>query len=272
MEQVPTKQLFVRPIRDDVREDDLIEFFSTAAPVVEVRLMQGYAFVSFQTEDEADAALKKMDGQELNGEQLQVEFAKPKKEVHRVKLTGLIDGTAWQDIKDFVRDKTGTEPSFVRVFTNESGTVCDLQFESRDDLEKAIPLLDKSTFGEVTIGAEEDTSPYVPPPRRGGFRGGRGGFRGGFDRGYGGGRGGFDRGYGGGRGGFDRGYGGGRGGYGDRGGFRGGRGGYGDRGGFRGGRGGYGDRDAGRRGGYDRGGYEDRQGSSYHRERSPNRF
>lgn len=75
----PTKQLFVRPIRDDVREDDLIEFFSTAAPVVEVRLMQGYAFVSFQTEDEADAALKKMDGQELNGEQLQVEFAKPKK-------------------------------------------------------------------------------------------------------------------------------------------------------------------------------------------------
>ena len=120
-----------------------------------------------------------------------------------------------------------------------------MQFQSREDLDRAIPLLDKAVFRDITIGAEEDTSPYIPPPPRGrgGFRG-RG--RGGFDRGFRGGRGGYDRydrgGFRGGRGGFDRGFDrggfrGGRGGY-DRGGFRGGRGGF-DRGGFRGGRGGF---------------------------------
>ncbi|CCG24753.1 Npl3 RNA-binding protein [Candida orthopsilosis Co 90-125] len=282
MEQAPTKQLFVRPIRSDVREEDLIEHFSAAAPVVEVRLMEGYAFLTFDNESDAGEALSKFAGTDFRDEQLQVEFAKERKEdtrgKYRLKITGLPEGTAWQDVKDFVRDKTGTEANFVRVFRDyDSGdTICSLQFETGEDLEKSIPLLDKANFGEATIGAEEDTSPYVPPPRRGGFRGGRGGFRGGrggFDRG------GYDRGFGGGfrggRGGYgDRGgFRGGRGGYGDRGGFRGGRGGYGDRDGFRGGRGGYGDRDGfrGGRGGYDRGGYDDRQGS-YNRERSPNRF
>ncbi|KAI5963999.1 hypothetical protein KGF57_001110 [Candida theae] len=293
MDQAPTKQLFIRPVRDDVTEDIVTDFFSSAAPVTGVRLLEGYAFVSFENEEDAGKALDKFAGADFRGEQLLVEFAKERREdnrgKYRLKLTGLPEGTAWQDVKDFVRDKTGSEPTFAKVFREyDSGeTVGNLEFETGEDLEKAIPLLDKSNYGDVTIGAEEDTSPYVPPPRRGGFRGGRGGFRGGrggFDRGYGGGgfrggRGGFDRGYGGGgfrggRGGFDRGYGdrdgfrGGRGGYGDRDGFRGGRGGYGDRDGFRGGRGGYGDRD-GFRGG--RGGYGDRQGS-YNRERSPTRF
>ena len=66
-----------------------------------------------------------------------------------------------------------------------------MQFQSREDLDRAIPLLDKAVFRDITIGAEEDTSPYIPPPPRG--RGFRGRGRGGFDRGFRGGRGGYDR-------------------------------------------------------------------------------
>ncbi|KAI5962163.1 uncharacterized protein KGF55_003239 [Candida pseudojiufengensis] len=288
MENQPTKQLFVRPIPYGTSEDEVRDFFNEVAPVTDIRLMESYAFVGFENEDDAGKALDELNSQIFKQEPLQIEFAKERKEdtrgKYRLKITGLPDNVAWQDIKDFVRDKTSKEPNYVKVFRDyETGeNRCTMQFESAEDLEEAIPLLDKTDYNGVEVGAEEDTSPYFPP-RRGGFRGGfrgRGGYDGGF-RGRGGydggfrGRGGYgDRGGFRGRGGFDRGgFRGGRGGFGDRGGFRGGRGGYGDRGGFRGGRGGY---DRGGRGGYDRGydrgdSYGDRQGS-YNRERSPTRF
>ncbi|RLV94707.1 Nucleolar protein 3 [Spathaspora sp. JA1] len=260
----PSSQLFVRPIGFDVPREQIEDHFAPAGPVVDVQLMRGFAFVRFENEDDAARAVDTLNDSEFDGQRLLVEFAKEKREdtrgKYRVKLTNLEDGTAWQDIKDFVRDKTDCEPSYVKVFRNydTNEIVGALEFNSADELEKAIPLLDKAEFRGVVVGAEEDTSPFIPPPpRRGGFRGGRGGFRGG--------RGGYDRG-------FDRGF--------DRGGFRGGRGGY-DRGGFRGGRGGY-DRGfdrggyRGGRGGYDggfRGGdYRREERDSYVRERSPTRF
>ena len=126
---------------------------------------------------------------------------------------------------------------------------------SADEMVELMAALDKIIAPLVAMGLDRDDD------RRGGDRGGRGGFGGRDDRG---GRGG-DRGGRGGRGGFgDRG---GRGGdRGGRGGDRGGRGGFGGRddrggrGGDRGGRGGFG----GSRGGYGdrggRGGYGDRGG------------
>lgn len=157
MEQAPTKQLFVRPIRSDVREEDLIEHFSAAAPVVEVRLMEGYAFLTFDNESDAGEALSKFAGTDFRDEQLQVEFAKERKEdtrgKYRLKITGLPEGTAWQDVKDFVRDKTGTEANFVRVFRDyDSGdTICSLQFETGEDLEKSIPCWTKQTLVRLLL-------------------------------------------------------------------------------------------------------------------------
>ncbi|EDK45454.1 hypothetical protein LELG_03633 [Lodderomyces elongisporus NRRL YB-4239] len=278
----PTKQLFVRPVRSDTDKQELEDFFAQAAPVIDSRIMEGYAFVSFENVEDSQSALDKLVNTEFQGEPLQIEFAKERKEdtrgKYRVKILGLPENTAWARCQGFRQRQTDFQPSFVKVYRDsESGeTICNMEFSSAEEMEKGIPLLDKAEFGDVTVSAEEDTSPYVPPPRRGGFRGGRGGFDGGFRGGrggYGDRRGGFgDRdGFRGGRGGFR----GGRGGFGDRGGFRGGRGGFGDRGGFRGGRGrgGYGDRgDRGDRGGYDRGDNFGDRGGSYNRERSPNRF
>ncbi|ODV77858.1 uncharacterized protein CANTADRAFT_54275 [Suhomyces tanzawaensis NRRL Y-17324] len=266
-------KVFARPLFE-VEREAVEEHFASAGKVVEVQLMPGYAFVTFETPDEATAAVDTLNKTEFNGQELLVEIARERKEdtrgKFRVKVTNLPDGTAWQDFKDFVRDKTSITPTFAKVFRDyESGEVIGaLEFGSGDELETAIPLLDKADFQGTEIGAEEDTSPFIPPPpRRGGFRGGRGGFeRGGFR----GGRGGYERGgFRGGRGGFERGgFRGGRGGF-ERGGFRGGRGGF-ERGGFRGDRGGF----RGGRGGYDRGdrgGYEDDR-DSYTRERSPTRY
>ncbi|CUM66352.1 uncharacterized protein PRCAT00004015001 [Priceomyces carsonii] len=266
-------KIFVRPLGPEVESEQIEAHFSDLGPIVETQLMRGFAFITFESPEDAQRAVDTLNESEFEGEPLQIEFARERKEdtrgQFRVKVSNLPDGTAWQDFKDFVRDKTELAPTFAKVFRNyDTGEIVGaLEFGSGEELEKAIPLLNDSEFQGAVLAAEEDTSPFIPPPpRRGGFRGG---FRG---SGFRGGRGGYSRG-----GGFRGGRGGGyrddfRGGF-RGGGFRGGRGGYrddfrgggfrGGRGGFRGGRGGY-DRDFRRDDGYER--------DTYVRDRSPTRY
>ncbi|CAK7902406.1 hypothetical protein CAAN1_18S02938 [[Candida] anglica] len=265
-----SNKIFVRPLGYEAEQEQVEAHFADCGPISEVQLMRGFAFVTFENTEDAKKAVDTLEGSDFQGQQLQVEFAREKKEdtrgLYRVKVSNLPEGTAWQDFKDFVREKTEFAPTFAKVFKDyDSGeTVGNLEFSSADELSTAIPLLNEADFQGATLAAEEDTSPFVPPPprTRGGFRGGRGDFRGGFRGGRGdfrGGRGGFRGGRGDFRGGF-------RGGRGDfRGGFRGGR------GDFRGGRGGFrGDReDRGNFNREDRGGFER---ESYNRDRSPSRY
>ncbi|CUM57358.1 unnamed protein product [Debaryomyces tyrocola] len=246
-------KIFVRPLAFEVEREQVEAHFSDVGPLTDVQLMRGFAFVTFENEEDAKRAVETLDNTDFEGQPLQIEFAREKKEdtrgQFRVKVTNLPDGTAWQDFKDFVRDRTELAPTFAKVFRNydTDEVIGALEFGSADELATAIPLLNESEFQGAVLAAEEDTSPFVPPPpRRGGFRGGRGDFRGGFR----GGRGDFRGGFRGGRG---------------RGDFRGGRGDFrGGRGDFRGGRGGF-DREFRR----DEGGYER---DSYVRDRSPTRY
>lgn len=260
--QQPNK-LFVRPLGFDVEREQVEEHFGELGALVDVQMMRGYAFITYENAEDATRAVDTLTNTELAGQPLQIEFAREKKEdtrgQNRVKILNLPEGTAWQDFKDFVRDKTDCSPSFAKVFRDyESGeTIGALEFATSEELQKVIPLLNEAEFQGAVLSAEVDTSPFVPPRRdgrgRGGFRDGgrgRGGFRGGR-----GGRGGFRDDFRGGRGGFRDDF------RGGRGGFRGGR-----DGGFRGGRGGF----RGGRGGYDRDGHD--RGDSYQRDRSPTRY
>ncbi|CDK27746.1 unnamed protein product [Kuraishia capsulata CBS 1993] len=272
MSELSQVQLFVRPIPFDVEQSEIEELFGVSGPVKEVRLMNGYAFVEFENNDDARAAVDSLANTDFKGEALQIEFAKQKpayakKGEFRVKVTGLPGRVAWQEFKDFVRDEARLSPTFVKIPYEEEG-VANLEFGSREDLEGAIESISKLEYQGSQLTAEEDTSPFIaPPPRRQG--GGRGGFRDDFR----GGRGGFrDGGFRGGRGGGFRG---GRGGFRDD--FRGGRGGRG--GDFRGGRGGRDSyRDSAPREYRSRDDYQPREdyggdsGRDYGRERSPPRY
>ncbi|CAN3365669.1 hypothetical protein DICA2_E28700 [Diutina catenulata] len=251
-------KVFVRPIGFNTRYEDLEDHFGSVGKIANIQLMRGYGFVTFETADEVAAAVEKLHDSELMGERLVVEAAQPPKEDNRgkfrAKVSNIASGTAWQDFKDFVRDKTGSDPSFVKVYRDfDSGEhLGAIEFASQDELDRALPIIDGSEFNGTTITAVVDDSPYVPPRGgrgdRGG-RGGRGGFRGDRRGGFRGGRGGGDRG-------FDR-----------RGGFRGG-----DRG-DRGDRGDYPPRDRYRSGDRDGGDYGYDNGSrGYDRDRSPTRY
>ncbi|KGK36196.1 hypothetical protein JL09_g4650 [Pichia kudriavzevii] len=263
-------QLFVRPIGAHAKHEEVQDFFAEHGALRELRLMPGYAFVEYESAEIAEKAHRELSEKTFQGEPLQVEFAKNKPEYakkgeNRVKVSSLPPYTSWQDFKDFLREEIHVVPTFVRI-PHEEPTICHLEFGTRDELEKAISLINETKFKETQIIAEEDTSPYIASASRqivsrrgrGGFMPrGRGGYRGGFRPMH---RGGY-----GGPGGYRNGppppmggapydpYHGGPGGYRDyppRGGYMGGRGGYPPRGGRGGymprGRGGYG----GPRGGF----------------------
>lgn len=263
-----------------VEVESLQNHFESIGAINDIEVLKGYAYITFEDSNSAYNAVETLNDTILEGEKIQIELIKENKEdtrgQFRVRVTNLPEGSAWQDFKDFVREKTGMSPAFAKVYRDyDTGQVIGaLEFGSEDDLKKAIPLLDKSVFQDVVINAEKDTSLFVLPPRRNYYRYERNG----FGRGYRG-RGGFGRGYRG-RGGFGRGYRGRRFDY-ERGRYRGGRGGL-DRG-YRGGHNGFDRNYRGNRGSYEKNDFRDSEKGeyikddgydrdSYIRDRSPTRF
>jgi RNA recognition motif-containing protein len=80
-----TNKLFVGSLAWSATDDDLKNFFSSAGTVVSAKVIveretnrsKGYGFVEMSSEEEAKAAIDKLNGQELNGRQIVVSEARP---------------------------------------------------------------------------------------------------------------------------------------------------------------------------------------------------
>ncbi|AWP10829.1 putative nucleolin [Scophthalmus maximus] len=233
-----SKTLVVNNLSFSATEEVLQSTFEKA---VSIRIPQrdgrpkGFAFVEFESADDAKDALENLNNSEIEGRTIRLEYSQnsggrdggrgnsgPTKTLF---VKGLSEDTTDQTLKDafegahaarIVTDRdTGSSKGFGFV-----------DFDNEDDCKAAKEAMDNGEIDGTKV-----TLDYAKPKGEGGFRGGRGG--GGFGGGGFGGRGG-----GRGRGGFGGGFGGrgggrGRGGFGGRGG-----GGRGGRGGFGGGRGG----------------------------------
>lgn len=254
-----SKRLFVRPINFDTSMEDVEKLFTTVGPVNEISLKPGYGFIEYETVEDADKAIEKLNKDSTLGYEINIERAmargtrrvreegnepKPARPVasHRIEITGARRNFAWQDLKDLARSK-GVEAVFTKVDGDGVGLI---DVASESDRDSILQLTGSEWMGASIDAKEDPRGPPPPPPRREGRFGDRGrGGRFGGDRGGRGGRFGGDR-----RGGR----------FGDR---RGGR--------FGGDRGDRGDRFGGDRGDRferrDRG-RGDRRGGSYDRERS----
>jgi cold-inducible RNA-binding protein len=81
-------KLFVGNLSHSVTENDLQDLFAQHGPVVEVNLMldrmtgkpRGFAFVTMETKEGAEAAMRALDGQDLQGRALKVNEARPREE------------------------------------------------------------------------------------------------------------------------------------------------------------------------------------------------
>jgi RNA recognition motif-containing protein len=81
-------KLFVGNLSFTTTENDLQDMFAAHGSVVEVNLMmdrvsgrpRGFGFVTMGTDEEAQAAITALNGQDVDGRQLTVNVAKPREE------------------------------------------------------------------------------------------------------------------------------------------------------------------------------------------------
>lgn len=71
------KVLFVRNLANGVTEETLEKAFGEFGKLERVKKLKDYAFIHFEERDGAVKALEEMDGKELEGEQIEIVFAKP---------------------------------------------------------------------------------------------------------------------------------------------------------------------------------------------------
>lgn len=236
----PAKTIFVGRLSWNVDNDWLAQEFAECGEVVSARVQmdrntgksRGFAYVTFETEEAAEAALK-LNGKEIDGRPVNIDktIEKDPNTVREKRAKAFGDAPSAPSSVLFVGNLSfdATEDAVWETFSEygevknvrlptdrESGRPKGFGYVEFTDLDAAKKAFEGLTGAEIA-GRAIRLDYSQPRDDSAGGRGGRGG-----GRGFGGGRGG---GFGGGRGG---GFGGGRGG-----GFDGGRGGFGGRGGGR---------------------------------------
>jgi len=71
-----SRNVYVGKISDKTRERDLQEIFEKYGKVTNISLKVGYGFVEFDDPRDADDAVRKLDGSELDGSRLVVEHSR----------------------------------------------------------------------------------------------------------------------------------------------------------------------------------------------------
>ncbi|MCJ1410164.1 hypothetical protein MMC19_004249 [Ptychographa xylographoides] len=181
-----------------VTKEDIQEHFKShgAGNITEVKLMNGFGFVEYDDPMDARDVVPAFHGSMLKDCRLTVQFARgsrprdtfaapdhtrprPRRTAFRMQLTGLAEGTSWQDLKDFAR-RSGLDVVYSEVGRDRDGRGF-VEFETAADLKTAVEKLDNLEFKGATIRCTADQQDEVPRdryrsrsphPRRGGGYGG----------------------------------------------------------------------------------------------------
>jgi len=106
---VPTESdvVFCGNLNDDSTEDSIKEFFNQAGGVTVVRRLEGrpFAFVEFESMDLAGAAVEQLAGQELDGNAVRINLARPKRNASRGEVVTESDTCFIGNIDDAVGEE-----------------------------------------------------------------------------------------------------------------------------------------------------------------------
>jgi RNA recognition motif-containing protein len=128
-------RIYVGKIGQETTEDRLREVFSEFGNVKHVELKAGFAFVFYDNPSEADRAIEKMHGGNMDGHILLVESSRDgrHKPMKRFDLRVLVDGldprVSWQDLKDWARE--AGDVTFSNVFSREGRQLGVVEFKVR---------------------------------------------------------------------------------------------------------------------------------------------
>jgi arginine/serine-rich splicing factor 4/5/6 len=126
-------KVFVGKIPERTSESSLRRLFEEHGDVRSIEMKGTFAFVIFETENQAQNAIEKLNGAELDGANIVVETIRqnnPNKDNHgklirrldlRILIKGLARGTNWTDLKDWAR--SAGEVTYTNVFEKDGQTL-----------------------------------------------------------------------------------------------------------------------------------------------------
>jgi len=137
------------------RELDIENFFNGYGSLRKIVIKRTFGFVEFEDLKDAEEAVKELTGRKLRGERITLEFAKHDKKtaahskkipdyvpgLFRMRVENLCQQTAWQDLKDFM--KQAGEVVFCKAHHEEQG-VGMVEFLRKEDMVWAIKNLDQA--------------------------------------------------------------------------------------------------------------------------------
>uniref|UniRef100_A0A3P9D0J8 Serine and arginine rich splicing factor 6 n=1 Tax=Maylandia zebra TaxID=106582 RepID=A0A3P9D0J8_9CICH len=160
-----------------VREKDIQRFFSGYGKLMEIDLKNGYGFVEFEDNRDADDAVYELNGKELCGERVIVEHARgprrdrddsclndscrsgrdkygpPVRTEYRLVVENLSSRCSWQDLKDFMRQAGEVTYADAHKERTNEGVI---EFRTYSDMKRALDKLDGTDINGRKIRLVED--------------------------------------------------------------------------------------------------------------------
>uniref|UniRef100_UPI0037E94A70 serine/arginine-rich splicing factor 6-like isoform X2 n=1 Tax=Semicossyphus pulcher TaxID=241346 RepID=UPI0037E94A70 len=158
-------RVYIGRLSYHVREKDIQRFFSGYGKLMEIDLKNGYGFVEFEDNRDADDAVYELNGKELCGERVIVEHARgprrdrdgygsgyssrsrtgrdkygpPVRTEYRLIVENLSSRCSWQDLKDFMRQAGEVTYADAHKERTNEGVI---EFRSHSDMKRALDKLD----------------------------------------------------------------------------------------------------------------------------------
>ncbi|CAJ1085567.1 hypothetical protein E3U43_014205 [Xyrichtys novacula] len=193
-------RVYIGRLSYHVREKDIQRFFGGYGKLMEIDLKNGYGFVEFEDNRDADDAVYELNGKELCGERVIVEHARgprrdrdgyggaywgggrsngyssrsrsgrdkygpPVRTEYRLVVENLSSRCSWQDLKDFMRQAGEVTYADAHKERTNEGVI---EFRSHSDMKRALEKLDGTDINGRKIRLVEDR-----PRRRRSYSGSR---------------------------------------------------------------------------------------------------
>uniref|UniRef100_A0A3B3WQ14 RRM domain-containing protein n=1 Tax=Poecilia mexicana TaxID=48701 RepID=A0A3B3WQ14_9TELE len=180
-------RVYIGRLSYHVREKDIQRFFSGYGKLMEIDLKNGYGFVEFEDNRDADDAVYELNGKDLCGERVIVEHARgprrdrdsygggywgggrsnsssrsrsgrdkygpPVRTEYRLIVENLSSRCSWQDLKDFMRQAGEVTYADAHKERTNEGVI---EFRSHSDMKRAMDKLDGTDINGRKIRLVED--------------------------------------------------------------------------------------------------------------------
>jgi len=182
----PNRRLYVGRIPQTASRLDVEDHFGSLGPKpVDVKLLNGYGFIEFDSVNDAEDAMREFDGRDFMGDRLLVQFAKAsadrrpryddggsrdsyrsggdsrgggggRSQGWRLQISNLPNGCSWQDLKDFARTAGSVHYAEVSRQDASEGVI---EYMSFTDASAAVKQLDGVDMRGSVVRVIEGTAP-----------------------------------------------------------------------------------------------------------------